>query len=242
MYDLITSQRITAVIYVTARLEIAGDHEVLTIAIERDVLAREDLVRCWVDCDPKRWSCSGASMPSSRNCVGKTARRERVGRIAVGDIDDFSGKPAQRAHCNTGSRADFCRCRGCVSAGCPLDFLRMLRDATPKRPQGGLPLSSQHRSQSSPGMLAATGASAGGYRTPGNGQRHPKDDRLVHRLNSFGALGSCARGQAGRAREDPETARREDTVPQISLVRPHRGWCRDAIPFEPTVRCHQVRR
>jgi hypothetical protein len=28
---------------VTARLEIAGDHEVLTIAIERDVLAQEDL-------------------------------------------------------------------------------------------------------------------------------------------------------------------------------------------------------
>jgi hypothetical protein len=34
----------------------------------------------------------------------------------------------------------------------------------------------------------------------------------------------------------------EDTEPQISLVRPHFGWCRAAIPFEPTEWCHQAHR
>jgi hypothetical protein len=29
---------------------------------------------------------------------------------------------------------------------------------------------------------------------------------------------------------------------QISLGRPRRGWGRDAIPFEPTARFHQIRR
>jgi hypothetical protein len=30
------------------------------------------------------------------------------------------------------------------------------------------------------------------------------------------------------------------SVPQINLVRPRRGSCRDVIPFEPTAGCHQV--